>query len=91
MPGGGQQQSIHRRGAASLAVCERAVQLQNVLHRVLILGPGRTIGQEMGEVRADHQQRFRPAPQDVQHLRHFGRTGVAHHQWDQRKVIQHRL
>ena len=53
--------------------------------------PGAVVIQVVAEVRADDDERFRPAPQRLDHVRHLGRVRFADDQRHDGEIVQHHL
>ena len=88
---GRQQQSIDRIGAAGLFGVDVGVELQDVPAGIAINLLRRAIGQEVREVRADHDQRFRAAPEKIEYRGDCVRSRLANRERDQRELLKDSL
>ena len=85
---GRDQHAGHRRRPAGLLVTDCGVEAENRLHGGAVDLARGLVRMVVREVRADHDQRFGSAPDALQHVGDFLRSGVAHHQRHQRESVQ---
>ncbi|MNM83910.1 hypothetical protein D3C81_959810 [compost metagenome] len=88
---GAEQQRIDAGGATGLLVIEIGVQAQYVIGAIRVGQPGVAVIQIVRQVGTHHDQRLRPAPEDIQQPGNQRRLDHPEGQRDDAKILQHRL